>query len=41
MARLMALKKSLTTLQNSGFKADVQEEIQKVEKELAALKSKS
>jgi len=41
VARLLALKKSLTTLQNPGFKADVQDEIQKVEKELAALKAKS
>ena len=41
VARLMALKKSLTTLQNPDFKAGVQDEIQKVEKELAALKSKS
>jgi C-terminal processing protease CtpA/Prc len=41
VARLMALKKSLTTLSNPDFKADVQDEIQKVEKELSALKSKS
>lgn len=41
VARLMALKKSLTTLQNPDFKAGVQDEIQKVEKELSALKSKS
>jgi hypothetical protein len=41
VARLMALKKSLTTLQNPGFKADVQNEIQKLEKELAAMKAKS
>jgi C-terminal processing protease CtpA/Prc len=41
VARLTALKKSLTTLQNPDFKAGVQDEIQKLEKELAALKSKS
>ena len=41
VARLMALKKSLTTLQNPDFKAGVQDEIQKLEKELAAMKSKS
>jgi len=41
VARLMSLKKSLTTLQNPDFKAGVQDEIQKLEKELAALKSKS
>ena len=41
VARLMALKKSLTTLQNPDIKAGVQDEIQKLEKELAALKSKS
>ena len=41
VARLMALKKSLATLQNPDFKAGVQDEIQKLEKELAALKSKS
>ena len=41
VARLMALKKSLSTLQNPDFKADVQGEIQKLEKELAAMKSKS
>ena len=41
VARLAALKKSLLTLQNPDFKAGVQEEIQKLEKELAALKSKS
>jgi hypothetical protein len=40
-ARLLALKKSLTTLQNPDFKAGVQEEIQKLKKELAASKSKS
>ena len=41
VARLMALKKSLTTLSNPDFKAGVEDEIQKLEKELAALKSKS
>jgi len=41
VARLMALKKSLTTAPNPDFKADIEEEIQKLEKELAALKSKS
>jgi hypothetical protein len=41
VARLTALKKSLTTLQNPAFKEGVQDEIQKLEKELAALKSKS
>jgi C-terminal processing protease CtpA/Prc len=39
VARLMALKKSLTTLTNPDFKAGVSDEIQKLEKELAALKS--
>ena len=41
VARLMALKKSLTTLTNPDFKAGVEDEIQKLEKELSALKSKS
>ena len=41
VARLMALKKSVTTMQNPSFKADVQDEIAKLEKELAALKAKS
>jgi len=41
VARLMALKKSLTKLTNPDFKAGVQDEIQKLEKELSALKSKS
>ena len=41
VARLMALKKSLTTLPNPDFKAGVEDEIQKLEKELAALKAKS
>lgn len=40
-ARLLALKKSLTTMQNPDFKAGIQDEIQKLEKELAASKSKS
>ncbi|HSB29654.1 MAG TPA: S41 family peptidase [Pyrinomonadaceae bacterium] len=41
VARLMALKKSLPALTNPDFKEDVAEEIQKLEKELAALKAKS
>lgn len=41
VARFMAMKKSLTTLANPDFKAGVEDEIQKLEKELAALKSKS
>jgi C-terminal processing protease CtpA/Prc len=41
VARIMALKKSLTTLANPDFKSGVEEEIQKLEKELAAMKSKS
>jgi C-terminal processing protease CtpA/Prc len=41
VARLMALKKSLTTLPNPDFKAGVEDEIQKLEKELSALKAKS
>jgi hypothetical protein len=41
VARLMALKKSLATVPNPDFKADVEVEIQKLEKELAALKAKS
>ena len=41
VARLMALKKSVTTLTNPDFKSGVEEDIQKLEKELAALKSKS
>lgn len=41
VARITALKKSLTTLKNPGFKAGVEDEIQKLEKELAAMKSKS
>ena len=41
VARLMALKKSLTSLGNPDFKAGVQDEIDKLEKELSALKAKS
>ena len=41
VARIMALKKSLTTLTNPEFKAGVEDEIQKLEKELAAMKAKS
>jgi retinol-binding protein 3 len=41
VAQLMALKKLLTTLQNPDMKAAVQDEIQKLEKDLAAMKSKS
>jgi len=41
VARIMALKKSLTTLTNPEFKAGVEDELQKLEKELAAMKSKS
>src|SRR5678815_1567371 len=41
VARLMALKKSLSTVPNTDFKADVEEEITKLEKELAAMKAKS
>ena len=41
VARITALKKSLTTLQNPGFKEGVQEEIAKLEKELSLMKSKS
>jgi hypothetical protein len=39
-ARLMALKKSLTTIK-PDLKARAQEEIEKLEKELSALKAKS
>ncbi|HKY29342.1 MAG TPA: hypothetical protein VJM12_15485, partial [Pyrinomonadaceae bacterium] len=39
-ARLMALKKSLPALSNPQFKGGVQEEIDKLEKELNDLKSK-
>ena len=41
VARIAALKKSLTTLANPDFKAGVEDEIQKLEKELAAMKAKS
>ena len=41
VARLMALKKSLTSLANPDFKAGVQDEIEKLEKELSALKAKT
>jgi len=41
VARLMALKKSVTTLTDPDLKAGITEEIQKLEKELAALKAKS
>ena len=40
VARIMALKKTLTTV-SPDFKPGVEEEIQKLEKELAAMKSKS
>lgn len=40
VARIMALKKTLTTV-NPDFKPGVEEEIQKLEKELAAMKSKT
>jgi hypothetical protein len=40
-ARLLALKKSLTSLTNPDFKEGVQEEIDKLEKELTSLKTKS
>lgn len=41
VARLTALKKSLSTLTNPDFKGAVQEELEKLEKELNALKAKS
>jgi hypothetical protein len=41
VARIMAMKKTIATLPDPDFKAGVEEEIQKLEKELAALKSKS
>ena len=41
IARITALKKSLTKLQNPDFKEGVQEEIAKLEKELNLMKSKS
>jgi C-terminal processing protease CtpA/Prc len=40
VARIMALKKTLTTV-NPDFKPGVEEEIQKLEKEIAAMKSKA
>ena len=40
VARLMALKKSLPTLTNPGFKEGVQGEIERLEKELTELKAK-
>ena len=40
VARLMALKKSLPTLTNPGFREGVQGEIDKLEKELTELKAK-
>jgi len=41
VARLMALKKSIATVPDPDFKAGVEQEIQKLEKELATLTSKS
>src|SRR5690348_12927956 len=41
VARLMALKKSLTTQTEPDIKAGMQDDIQKLEKELAAMKSKT
>ncbi len=41
VARITALKKSLSTLTNPDFKSAVQEELDKLEKELNALKAKS
>jgi len=41
VARLMALKKSLTTQTEPDVKAGMQDDIQKLEKELAAMKSKT
>lgn len=41
VARLMALKKTVTKQANPDFKATVEDEIQKLEKELAAMKAKS
>jgi hypothetical protein len=40
VARLTAMKKSITTLTNPGFRAGVQEVIDELEKELAELKAK-
>ena len=41
VVRLMALKKTLTSLKNPDFRPGIEDEIQKLEKELAALKAKS
>jgi hypothetical protein len=41
VARIMALKKSTPTITNQDRKAAMTEEIQNLEKELAAIKSKS
>ena len=41
VARLMALKKTAPTLKNPDFKSTVEDEIQKLEKDLAAMKAKS
>lgn len=41
VARIMALKKSLSTLADPDLKAGLQDELQKLEKELNALKAKS
>ena len=41
VARIMALKKSIPTITNNDRKAAVTEELQNLEKELAAMKSKS
>ena len=41
VARLMALKKSSTTVKDAELKSDLNAEIEKLEKELASLKSKS
>ena len=40
VARLTAMKKSVSTLTNPAFKAGVQEVIQELEKELTELKAK-
>jgi hypothetical protein len=40
VARLMALKKSVTTLTNPDFKAGVQAEIENLEKQVNELKAK-
>jgi retinol-binding protein 3 len=41
VARIMALKKSIPTITNTGRKAAMGEELQNLEKELASMKSKS